>query len=479
MVKKLKVGLVSAVQPSFWGSSEKQYEKYYTKKIVALSQKLGFDLYVIKESLVDIQDAERAKKEVIDQGIDFLLIQLTTFAGGDLIEPLAETGTKIGLWAVPEITDTGAIPLNSFCGINMYSSIISQYMSKGIKTKWFYGDVEDELFIDRFTVTIKAMNAVKNLNGSRVALVGGIAPGFNNLYFDERKTKNKLGVKVDQLHEFGDIKNRALSYKEADIRPIVAEISEEACCVTPDARKSLDATARVYKAFEDMILENGYRALAIGCWPKYRKELGIVVCSVIGRLLEKGYIAACEGDIDSAVSMMVLKDITGEYPMLMDLSKLDFKDQSVLMWHCGSAPKKYADSKGMTLAGHYKPGSRITGADDIKVGTVNDMYFKPTPITIARFTWEYEKMLLASGELTDRQDRSYDGSRGWVGKLHLNGKPINVKDFINTLMVQKFQHHYPIVSGTAVNELMEFMAWLDIAPIKPVEYQDYMQNTSL
>jgi hypothetical protein len=43
-------------------------------------------------------------------------------------------------------------------------------------------------------------------------------------------------------------------------------------------------------------------------------------------------------------------------------------------------------------------------------------------------------------------------------------------------MVQRFQHHYPIVAKNVEKELMEFMSWLDIMPVTIVKYKDYLQN---
>lgn len=475
-MERLKICLVSAVQTSFWGSSRNQYVNYYVPKMESMAASLDFELYVVKEPAADGKSALKAKKEIENKGFDFLLIQLSTFAAGDIVEQLAQSGIRLGLWGLPEITEDGLIPLNSFCGMNMFASIVHQYIDENLNYKWFYGDVEDDLFIERFKVTVKALKAIKNLNGSKVALVGGIAPGFNDFYFDERKTKSRLGIKVDRL-EYQDIRDRALSYKIDDIRGIVEEMSGEACCISKSvSSEALENTARVYKAFEGFIVENGYAAVAISCWPKYRRDLGIVVCSVIGRLLDKGYIAACEGDVDSSISMLLLHYLTGDMPMLMDLSKVDLENESILMWHCGSGPRRYSDSKGMRLDVHYKPGSRSAGMDDIKVGTVGDMYFKPQPVTITRFTNEYKHMLAFTGEFIDRKDRSYDGSRGWIGKIRIDGEKVSLKDLINTLIVQGFQHHYPIVSGNVEKELMETMAWLDVKLLPVIRYRDYMQK---
>ena len=356
-------------------------------------------------------------------------------------------------------------------------------MDAGRPVKWFYGETANPMFLERFKVTLGALRGIKKLRGSRTALVGGIAPGFTDMAFDERKSMARLGAYVDRLPEYGEIKERALSYKQEEITPVIEEFTAKAVCV--NCRDDMDATARLYKAFEDLITQNGYDAIAIGCWPRYRRDFNVVVCAVIGQLLEKGYIAACEGDVDSMLAMMMLAAIAesggaiagNDIPMLMDLSDLDFNDNSALLWHCGSAPQRFADHAGMSLNCHYKPGRSAPGADSTPVGTVTDMYFRSGPVTIARFTWDYESMLLLTGDFYDKpHNRGFDGSRGWMGNIRLAGKPVDARDLTNTLLTARFQHHYPVIAGNYQNELMEVMSWLGIAPVEPIKYEPYLQK---
>lgn len=475
-MKPCRIYMLSTVQTSFWGSQKRQYETYFIPEMEKLAPKMGFELTSQREIVTNPAEAAAAKQRILEGEYDLLLIQVSTFADGNLITPLAETGVHLGLWGVPEITSNGAIPNNSFCGINMYGSIIHQYIGRDIPYKWFFGDVTDPLFRDRLEITVKALGALRAMRGAKVALIGGIAPGFNDLYYDERQTKSKLGITVDRLLEFSDIRDRAVAYPVEEVLPIVEAIRSESAGVAPDMTDlGLENTARVYKAFEDITKENGFDAIAISCWPRFRKELGIVVCSVIGRLLENGIVAACEGDVDSAISMLMLNQITDVQPMLMDLSKPDFSDDSVLMWHCGSAPKRYADKKGVLFDGHYKPGSHVTGMDDIRVSGVNNMYYEAQPVTVARFTDNYQSILTFSGDFIDKSDRSFDGSRGWVGRMTMDGEPISTLDLVNTIMARGLQHHFPIVSGHVEEVVREIAAWLDVAPVSPVPYQRYLQ----
>ncbi len=475
-MKKLNVTLVSAVQTSFWGSSENEYQKKYIPLLEKLSIELEFNLTCIKEPACDAKTAFKLKNEIKASQPDFLLIQVSTFAAGDILPQLTECCQKIGIWGIDEVTDNGAIPNNSFCGMNMYASIIRQYQHNETPFKWFYG-VDEELFHKRFEITIKALTALKNLNNSKVGLIGGIAPGFYDLEFDARTIKKKLGVNIERNYEYGDIKDMAIKYSEEELRNELQTFSQECGCISSSLSQSgIINTVRIYHAIKELISKEELNAVAISCWPKYRRDFGVVVCSVIGRLLENGIIAACEGDIESTISMQLLSYLTkNEIPMLMDFSKFDENDQTILCWHCGSAPKRYADKNGCNVCGHYKPGQYITGADEIKVAAVNDMYYAPNSITSVRFTDDCKRALVLSGEFIDKKDHSYDGSRGWIGNLKLNGNPISVRDFIETILSNGFQHHYPIIKGNCVNEIMETLAWLDIEPISPVNYHPYLQ----
>jgi L-fucose isomerase-like protein len=240
------------------------------------------------------------------------------------------------------------------------------------------------------------------------------------------------------------------------------------------APEGLLNTARVYLAFKEIKETNNYDSIAIGCWPKYRRDFGIVVCGVIAQLLEDNILAACEGDIESVITMMMMNYLSGSMPMLMDMSKIDGKDNSVLMWHCGSAPNCYADSKGTSIEGHYKPGSRISAADDIKVAGVYDMYFKSQEVTVARLTGNGKKLFMFSGNSIEKTDRSYDGSRGWIGNLSMHGKSLTVPDLVETVMSRGLQHHFAICAGNLEDEMKELAAWLNINEIFPVQYSNAM-----
>jgi hypothetical protein len=163
----------------------------------------------------------------------------------------------------------------------------------------------------------------------------------------------------------------------------------------------------------------------------------------------------------------------------MDLSDIDLQDETVLLWHCGVGSKYYANNGRIDLEPHFNLGPNTPDRGWLTMAPVASMVFAPQKATVMRLTKEGSGMLLMSGEIKEPEKKSHDGSRGWFGNLKLNEEPISVRDLMNTIIVRKFQHHYPLVKGDYTNELLEFAAWLDIKPLQKVVYKDYLQISKL
>ena len=191
------------------------------------------------------------------------------------------------------------------CGACMYSGIIGHYLN-GYKVplKWYFGDVEDPLFLERFRITIRAQKAIRQMKHAKIALVGGIAPGFDDLYDDERNIIKLFdGIRINRLHEYGELRDLALSIDQESVAERVKLQLAEAKGINPKASGLMELNARFAIAYERFAAANGYDAIAISCWPKSTDEFKYSICAVVGELNDKGIVAACEGDLTSAISM--------------------------------------------------------------------------------------------------------------------------------------------------------------------------------
>lgn len=492
---RFKVGFVSASQLSFPGDKKSAFDAS-VKGLEALAAQWDFDLFVFGRAVVTDEDALCAKAALEAEQVDFILLQCTSFAAGLVVSTIARTrGARLGLWAIPEMRRDGVVSYNSLCGIHMYSAIVAHYLSPyDLPTKWFYGSVDDARFLRRFQVTVTALRAIKKMQHANVALVGGIAPGFNDLYDDERKLLKLFdGIRINRLHEYSELKDLALSLPQDEVDAKVASLNRTAQAKSEAVGRQIqtagladaagkwslmEVNARFALAYDRFLKKYGYDAVAISCWPKFQDDFQFSICAVVGEINDKGVTAGCEGDLTSTVSMLLLHYLADDTTTLMDLSAMDPEDNSVLMWHCGPASGQFCREGGYRYSLNYS-GKDHRGADldhALGTGVVRDMVFDPGKATIARLTGEMDRMFLAAGVFQDGSKASYCGSRGWLGRLELNREPISALDFFNTVMVRGFQHHFPIVMGDFTEEVMEVMAWLNLKPVEKAPYENYLQR---
>ena len=197
----------------------------------------------------------------------------------------------------------------------------------------------------------------------------------------------------------------------------------------------------------------------------------MVGCLINSRLNSTGIVAGCEADVLSTISMLILKFITKKVVAVMDLPKFDESDDSLLLWHCGSAPIEMANNGGVILDKHYFADH----VDDIKnCGPVTDLIFKEGDVTVFRLVKESKHFYYFTGKFFNEGKKSFNGSRGWINNLKLYREPIKSMDLANTMLVNGLPLHFPFVMGSVGKYLEEFSYWLDLKKIKRVDYRDYL-----
>lgn len=480
MLTKLKIGLVGSSQLSFPGDKEGVFRKT-SGDLADLAGKWEFQLFIYPKQVITPEQGYEALHALEEEKVDFVLLQCTSFSAGFLAPIFARTkNARLGLWAIPEGKSEGAVPFNSLCSINMYAAIIGHYLDGyELPVKWFYGNAGDPLFSDRFAVTVRALKAIKAMQHSNVALIGGVAPGFDDLYDDERGLIRLFdGMRINRLHEYDELKKLAV---HMDSDKVLRRMEEETALAKgfrhPTAKKMMEINARFSLAYDQFIEENGYDAVAISCWPKFQDDFLYSVCAVVGELNDKGTVAACEGDLTSAISMLLLKYLSDDVTTLMDMAAFDQKDDTILLWHCGPSSCCFCEKNGFEYGLNYSGSAHEPDEKEVGgTGVVRDMVLDPGKITISRLTGESDRMFLATGQIVDTSKPSFCGSRGWVGNLEINRRYVSALDFFNTVLVQRFQHHFPIVRGDFSREVLEAMAWLKLKKVEITPYQDYLEN---
>ena len=471
-MKKLKIGFAAGFMDGFSTIGLDMFAEYQ-KKLDFMAKELSFEVTHFTEPMITVKDARRIRNELDAAQIDFLLLFIPAYIIGDQVYEVMKAEADVGLWAIEEPRDEGPMPLASFVNLSQNASIARNYFKgDGKKVKWFFGAIDGPLFKPRFEITVKALTAKKNLRDARVAQIGKLADGHINHYNDVRDIYRYVGVDVSRDYEVEDI----IAMAEEMPENAVAEDLEKLNSQTTSSRigkDKIELSVRMYSAIKKLCETEEYDAVAFSCWPKLMPLRGMSGCLVNALLNNAGIVAGCEADVLSTVSMLALHYVTESATVLMDMSRFDREDNTLMMWHCGTSPFDMADGGGVRLDRHYF--ADYTKDERLKdAGPITDVVFRPADMTVFRFIGEGDSFYYFTGKIMERGKNTFDGSRGWVSDLKLYDKSIEVLDLINTMLVQGLPHHYPMVLQNAGGLVEELAFWLGLKKISPVPYRDYM-----
>jgi L-fucose isomerase-like protein len=469
----LRVGVVEA------GMAELHQGANYFASACSLLERVSSGsqaTVIVYGKLVSDEDcAQEACRFFVANAVDLVVVATTAFPNGNIAFPFARLDIPLALWSFPEPKTKGPLPTNSLCGMNMLSSTLTSFLrSSAIKWKWFFGAPGSPQLEKRLEATIAALAAIKSLRNSKIALIGGAANGFNDLLFDEGALFNRFRVRVVHGIEASEVIQLAGKMQPSEVAHAAATFTDSCGQINVD-QDSLNRATRVYLALSNIASSTGCDALAVSCWPKFQTDFGIAVCAVLARLQDDGIVAACEGDVNGALSMLLLKALGRNTPTLLDLVAFDDNDDSIQVWHCGASPCVFSRDGTFSLNLHHHLTSGLEGDNARTVGVVRDMIFKESEVTFLQVNSTFERYFTFEGLVFEGKD-SFNGSRGWIKELVTDGHRLSALDLMETIMTKGLQHHYVMAHGRASNVVREVASWLDLEPFEPAHYSDHRKQ---
>ena len=471
MKEILKIGFVgTAISPYYAEEQEvRKNSEVHLKKIL---ENFDVELISFHKTIFSKDDSVEAEN-LLKNKVDFLLIQTSSCSSGEQLYPLCNISSKIGVWAVPDIEKEGGVKLHSLVSTSHYLGIIKKTLSeRKIKTKWFYNYADTDEFKNKFLITVKSLIAQKKLKQSRIGLIGGISPGFDNMIVDNDKIKQNIGTIIDEATIL-ELVDKAKNFKQSIIDEEIKKIKNAATAITVSDDDSFNKVTRVYFALKQMREENNWDSLAVQCWSQFQELYGIAPCMAYGWMgSEDGIAVSCEGDVQGAISMLLLNYIsnTEKSSTLLDLATFDREADAVLMWHCGVSPRHFANEDGIKWVDHSTLGRKT----EKKYGVAGDQVFQAQSSTTTYLGNNAERLLVLNSEIFNHTNKGYDGTRGWFKETKLNRLNISAENLINTLNMIGHEHHYAVGQGNHSKELLEFAAWNDLKLIDEIPLVDYI-----
>ena len=355
--RKIRLGIVCLTRNTF---DFKAAEEIYRGIIKKLEAREDISLAAFADPVMEIPQAIEAGEFLRREGAEAVAVVSGTFhLGGLVLEIKKRCDKPLLLWGLPELPyNGGKIRLNSVCGVNLNASNLfkSGYRDFAYKVS---SDI-DEDWLD-------AVRMISALREGRIGVLGSRAHGFYNVGVDELALYRKYGCSVEfcelsEAYSFDADEKSVAEYRERTDRLF------DGSGVTEVQKDKVAVLCARLKAF---MQARRFSALAVRCWPEFAAGFGIAPCASMSLLQDDGFVLACEGDVDCALTMLCHKAAGADVPFMADISQVDDAAGTALMWHCGVAPRSLcAADCTATLDTYFAGGRGVTAGFVMKCGRV-------------------------------------------------------------------------------------------------------------
>ncbi|MFW5991629.1 MAG: hypothetical protein ACOCQN_00375 [Halanaerobiaceae bacterium] len=205
--------------------------------------------------------------------------------------------------------------------------------------------------------------------------------------------------------------------------------------VEPDNGKIKEAV-KIYFALKDIVNKYDLSGIAVKCFDLL-PILENTACYALAKLNDEGKIAACEGDVVSALGMIMLYELTDEEVFLANPSKVDLDKKEITFAHC-TIPMNMCEE--YTIRSHFESGIGVA----LQGNLYKDNY------TMARLGGKnLDDIFVAQGNLI-QDEYSSDLCRTQL-TLRLNNYE-DVEAFLNSPL----GNHHLIVKGDYKEKIMSY-----------------------
>lgn len=421
-------------------------QQYFSESLKVLRE-FAKDVQAPKRMITSIEELTHYM-DTLSKDVDLIVFQMLTFADASFITHiLPKYPQRVLVWSVREPSTGGRLRLNSLTGGNSTCHTLQRHERA---FDFLLGNPDEEevvLSIGRICNALETKNKLQKLT---VGVVGEHPDGFYFSGTDEAELFKTTGVRVEYLDLYKLFK-QSLSAPEEQWRPMIDQALKSVRGLQADD-ESVVKFAKFSSQLKKYLDENGIRATAIRCWPDFFTEFGAAACSTLSHLTEDGIVSACESDIHGAVTMYIQQSLSGGTPpYLGDLVHIDEENNSVVFWHCGAGAYSLANPTVGAQAGVHP---------NRKIGFTLEFGLKPGRVTIARLGKSSTgyRLLIMKGEALDSPQKF----SGTTVEVRLNG---DVKQTVQSLMLEGFEPHYSIVYADIVEELKGLGRLLNIPTV--------------
>jgi L-fucose isomerase len=222
----------------------------------------------------------------------------------------------------------------------------------GIRSFKIWGDPgqEPEL-LDKLSAFCRASGVIQRMTGSVYGLIGGRSIGMNTGAVSTEQWMEQFGVDVEHIDQL-EIIRRANEADDEEVERAYAWLCENAGKVSTEGKAApehVKEQIRHYIALRSIIETQGLDFTGVKC--HYDMSEYFNTCCLSAVFLNDPYdwngpkepvMMACEADGDGALTMQILRLISGYPSLLFDVRSYDFENEVFVCCNCGAQPSWYA-----------------------------------------------------------------------------------------------------------------------------------------
>ena len=472
-MNKPRVGLIT-----FGDERDDMWEKVFKNLSEPLHQELGEYLKSLPVEVVSFNEVARTRDEIngqVDQlrtdRVDVLVAHTPCWTSPNLvIHGVQRLGTPVVLVTSKSAATHGMV---GFFGAG---GAMQQIGVDHLRIRDDYGSPS---MTEKLMPYVRATAAVNALKGEVFGFFGGRSLGIDTGSFDSMQWRQLFGIDVEHIDQLEIIRRAELLLEKEPERAdgLITWLEENTKSVNYNdlvlTRERLAYQCACYLATKDIIKEKSLGFVAIKCMPDLSSNY--VPQCISAALLpgpydsdgEKEVVSmACEADGDQALTMEIMKHITGGMPVLFgDLSHIDDEENVLYLPNCGAQSTWYAgrsdDFKENLKHVELRPTVRPGGGSTV--------YFPGAPgqITLARlYRWSGEyRMAIIPGEAIELSQKKSEEFIKARGVHQLPTAFVKVTADLEEIIDEFGSNHISGVAGDVERELVHFCKLKGITPV--------------
>jgi hypothetical protein len=386
-------------------------EEFLERRVEQLKNNLTFKPRILKAVVVNEESDVLSLKKHVGKA-DVILLFKPHLGQGSCVVRIAEYGLPIILF-----NEEGKVN-------NPLDAMEYVYPGKEVWVAVDYSDVDS---------CLKLLSVKKEMEHTKILVLNADYPYWEKFLCrvcgGVKAIKEMFGIDLEYVSSEEVIK-RWRSLEEKRAVSVAEKWMEEAERVVEPEQKDLLSVARLYLVMKDFLEEKGAQAITMA----YGDDPLPVPCFAYTNLRDEGIPAACEADIISLLSLIVLHYVADK-PCFMGNTFVDLKDEAIILSHC-LCPRKMKGystcAAPYVLRSYHKKRFAGSLTAFVKMNTDQE-------VTICRLGGNLKTMLITKGKIMSCEDLDHycrvtvkikiDDPRGFVHETSGNHHVMVYGDF--------------------------------------------------